>query len=108
MSKLDLNRIAIPKQEPGERAGNFSEVALGYSLKQAQAEASRCIECPKRNCVAGCPVDIDIPEFIRAIKENDIAQAASVIKKTNSLPGICGRVCPQETQCEAACVLEYR
>jgi len=108
MSKLDLNRIAIPKQEPGERAANFSEVALGYSLKQAQAEASRCIECPKRNCVAGCPVDIDIPEFIRAIKENDIAQAASVIKKTNSLPGICGRVCPQETQCEVACVLDRK
>ena len=108
MSKLDLNRIPIPKQEPRERAGNFSEVALGYSLKQAQAEAGRCIECPKRNCVAGCPVDIDIPEFIRAIKENDIAQAASVIKKTNSLPGICGRVCPQETQCEAACVLDKK
>jgi glutamate synthase (NADPH/NADH) small chain len=108
MSRLDLNRVPIPKQEPSERVGNFSEVALGYSLKQAQAEASRCIDCPKRNCVAGCPVDIDIPEFIRAMKENDIPQAVSIIKKTNSLPGICGRVCPQETQCEAACVLDRK
>jgi len=108
MSRLDLNRVPIPKQEPGERASNFSEVALGYSLKQAQAEASRCIDCPKRNCVAGCPVDIDIPEFIRAMKENDIPQAVRIIKKTNSLPGICGRVCPQETQCEAACVLDKK
>ena len=108
MSKLDLNRVPIPKQEPRKRAGNFSEVALGYSLKQAQAEASRCIECPKRNCVVGCPVDVGIPEFIRAIKENDMAQAVRVIKKTNSLPGICGRVCPQETQCEVACVLDRK
>jgi glutamate synthase (NADPH/NADH) small chain len=108
MSRLDLNRVPIPKQEPDERAGNFSEVALGYSLKQAQAEASRCIDCPKRNCVAGCPVDIDIPEFIRAMKENDLPQAVRIIKKTNSLPGICGRVCPQETQCEAACALDKK
>jgi glutamate synthase (NADPH/NADH) small chain len=108
MSRLDLNRVPIPKQEPSERTGNFSEVALGYSLKQAQAEASRCIDCPKRNCVVGCPVDIDIPEFIRAIKEKDIPQAVRVIKKTNSLPGICGRVCPQETQCEVACVLDKK
>jgi len=103
-----LNRVPIAKQAPEVRVKNFSEVALGYSFREAQAEASRCIQCPKRLCVAGCPVDIDIPEFIQAIEEGDLPQALRVLKETNSLPGICGRVCPQETQCEAVCALDKK
>jgi len=95
----------MPRQDPKARGNNFNEVALGYRLKQAQAEASRCIQCPKRPCVEGCPVEIDIPGFIKAIREGDMPEAARILKDKNSLPGICGRVCPQETQCETVCVL---
>jgi len=95
----------MPRQDPKKRGKNFNEVALGYSLKQAQEEASRCIQCKKRNCVTGCPVDVDIPDFIQAIREGDMPEAVRILKSKNALPGICGRVCPQETQCEATCSL---
>ncbi len=103
--KLNLNRVSMPKQEPGVRAKNFNEVALGYTAEQAMEEAGRCIQCKKRNCVAGCPVDIDIPGFIEALRDGNMAEAVSILKAKNALPGICGRVCPQETQCEATCTL---
>jgi glutamate synthase (NADPH/NADH) small chain len=105
MAKLNLNRVAMPRQEPKKRGKNFNEVALGYSLEQAQEEASRCIQCPKRNCVEGCPVGVDIPDFIKAIREGDMPEAVRVLKSKNALPGICGRVCPQESQCESTCTL---
>lgn len=105
MAQLDLNRVEMPKQEPLIRAKNYNEVALGYSDEQALAEASRCIECKKRPCVEGCPVDVDIPEFIKAIQEGDMPEAVKILKSKNSLPAICGRVCPQETQCEDVCTL---
>lgn len=105
MAKLDLNRVPMPKQEPLVRAKNFNEVALGYSDEQALYEANRCIQCPKKPCVGGCPVDVDIPEFINAIREGDMPEAVRILKSKNSLPGICGRVCPQETQCEEVCAL---
>ena len=87
------------------RAKNFKEVALGYTPAMAAEEAGRCIQCPKRPCVAGCPVNIDIPEFIKAVREGKMAEAVTVLKSKNALPGICGRVCPQETQCEEQCTL---
>ena len=105
MPKLDLNRVSMPRQDPKVRARNFNEVALGYSAEQAQAEANRCIQCPKRACVAGCPVEIDIPGFIQAIRDGNMPEAVRILKSKNALPGICGRVCPQETQCEVVCSL---
>ena len=105
MPKLDLNRVPMPKQVPNLRARNFNEVALGYAAEQAQAEANRCIQCPKHSCIDGCPVEIDIPGFIKAIRDDDMPEAVRILKDKNSLPGICGRVCPQETQCEATCSL---
>ncbi len=105
MPKLDLNRVPMPRQDPKLRGKNFNEVALGYSAEQALAEASRCIQCPKHPCVDGCPVGVDIPDFIRAIRDGDMPEAVRILKSKNSLPGICGRVCPQETQCEASCAL---
>jgi glutamate synthase (NADPH/NADH) small chain len=105
MAELNLNRVAMPRQDPKKRAKNFNEVALGYSLEQAREEASRCIQCKKRNCVSGCPVEVDIPDFIQAIREGNMPEAVRILKSKNALPGICGRVCPQETQCEATCTL---
>jgi glutamate synthase (NADPH/NADH) small chain len=108
MAKINLNREPMPRQDPKVRAKNFNEVALGYSAEQAKAEASRCIQCPKRSCVEGCPVDIDIPGFIKAIRDDDMPEAVRILKSKNSLPGICGRVCPQETQCEVSCALDKK
>lgn len=105
MAKLDLNRVEMPKQKPKARAKNFNEVALGYTDKNALAEANRCIQCKKRSCVEGCPVGVDIPEFIVAIRDGNMPEAVRVLKSKNALPGICGRVCPQETQCEEVCSL---
>jgi glutamate synthase (NADPH/NADH) small chain len=105
MAKLDLNRVPMPKQEPRARARNYDEVALGYSAEQALAEAGRCIQCKKRPCTEGCPVGVDIPEFIAALREGDMPGAVTALKDKNALPGVCGRVCPQETQCEEACTL---
>jgi glutamate synthase (NADPH/NADH) small chain len=95
----------MPRQDPKLRGRNFNEVALGYSLEQAKEEASRCIQCPKHNCVDGCPVNVDIPDFIKAIREDNMPEAVRILKSKNALPGICGRVCPQETQCESTCSL---
>ena len=108
MAKLDLNRVSMPRQDPKLRAKNFDEVALGYSAEQAKAEASRCLQCPKHPCIEGCPVDIDIPGFIKAVREDNMPEAVRILKDKNSLPGICGRVCPQETQCEAMCLLDKK
>jgi len=105
MAELNLNRVEMPRQDPKARGKNFNEVALGYSLEQAKEEASRCIQCKKRNCVAGCPVEVDIPDFIQAIRDGDMPEAVRILKSKNALPGICGRVCPQETQCEETCTL---
>jgi len=105
MAKLDLNRVPMTRQDPQARAKNFDEVALGYSPEEAQAEAERCIQCPKHPCCDGCPVEIDILGFIQALHEGDMPSAVRILKDKNSLPGICGRVCPQESQCEDTCAL---
>ena len=96
----------MPRQDPKVRATNFNEVALGYSQEQAIKEAGRCIQCKKRNCTAGCPVEVDIPDFIKALREGNLPEAVKVLKNKNALPGICGRVCPQESQCESTCTLD--
>ena len=93
------------EQPPEERIHNFDEVPLGYTKEQALLEASRCLQCNKKPCVAGCPVAVDIPGFIALVREGKFVEAARKIKETNILPAVCGRVCPQETQCEALCVL---
>ncbi|MEM2104348.1 MAG: NADPH-dependent glutamate synthase [Candidatus Bathyarchaeia archaeon] len=95
----------MPKQDPKVRVKNFNEVALGYTEEQALAEADRCLQCKKAACVTGCPVEIDIPAFIKFIKERNYAEAIKKIKEKNSLPAICGRVCPQEEQCQQQCAL---
>jgi len=105
MATVNLNREPMTKQDPKTRGKNFNEVALGYSAEQAKAEASRCLQCPKHPCTEGCPVEIDIPSFIKAILDDNMPEAVRILKNKNSLPGICGRVCPQETQCEQACSL---
>jgi glutamate synthase (NADPH/NADH) small chain len=98
-------REPMPEQNPKVRMQNFNEVALGYTKENALREASRCLNCKNMPCVEGCPVSVQIPQFIKKIKEGDFMGAIHVIKETNSLPAVCGRVCPQETQCESKCVL---
>ncbi|HEX67989.1 MAG TPA: NADPH-dependent glutamate synthase [bacterium] len=100
-----MKRVPMRKRRVEERRRNFLEVALGYSEEEAVREAERCLECKNPLCVKGCPVEINIPAFIKKIKERDFEGALKIIKETNLLPGICGRVCPQETQCEGTCVL---
>ncbi|MCL4441086.1 MAG: FAD-dependent oxidoreductase, partial [Firmicutes bacterium] len=95
----------MPHQDPQVRAKNFDEVALGYTEELAVAEAERCLNCKKPFCKQGCPVSVDIPEFIALVKERKFDEAAKVIKRTNALPAVCGRVCPQEHQCEKFCVV---
>jgi len=97
--------IEMDKQDVLERIHNFYEVALGYNEEQALAEAERCLQCPKPKCVQGCPVEVPIPDFIKLIKEKDYMGASLKIKEKNSLPAVCGRVCPQENQCQEKCVL---
>ncbi|MDZ7338993.1 MAG: NADPH-dependent glutamate synthase [candidate division KSB1 bacterium] len=106
--KLDLRRREMPKQPPEVRRRNFSEVALGYPVETAVEEAQRCLNCPKPSCIGGCPVEIDIPKFIQCIAARDFVAGIRVIKEKNCLPAVCGRVCPQEEQCEEACVLKKR
>jgi glutamate synthase (NADPH/NADH) small chain len=103
--KLDLDRRPMPKQDQWERIRNFDEVALGYPAETAVAEASRCLQCKKPLCRQGCPVGIDIPGFIQSIVDRGFGAGVRKIKETNALPAICGRVCPQEEQCEKMCVL---
>jgi glutamate synthase (NADPH/NADH) small chain len=100
-----LQSIPVPKQDPKARIHNFNEVSLGYNEEQALKEASRCLNCPKPQCVSGCPVGVEIPSFIKNIKERKYDQAIKKIKEKNSLPAICGRVCPQEEQCQKQCIL---
>ena len=95
-------------QEPKERVTNYKEVELGYNDEEALAEANRCLQCVNPRCVKGCPVNIAIPEFIKAIKENDLKKAYEVISRSSSLPAVCGRVCPQEKQCESMCVKGFK
>lgn len=104
MPNMSNKKNPMPSQEPQVRAHNFKEVALGYSEATALDEAMRCLNCKNMPCVTGCPVNIHIPEFIAKIKEGDFEGAYQVISKTSSLPAVCGRVCPQETQCESKCV----
>ena len=98
-------RVSMPHQNPQERARNFGEVALGLPLESALIEADRCLRCKKPRCVPGCPVSIDIPGFISALARRDIRASYRILKQSNGLPAVCGRVCPQETQCEASCVV---
>jgi glutamate synthase (NADPH) small chain len=98
-------RQKMPEQEPQKRVHNFAEVPIGYSPETAIIEAKRCIQCKKPACISGCPVDVKIPEFIRDIAEGNFIEAARKLKETNSLPAVCGRVCPQEDQCEKQCIL---
>ena len=104
MANMALNKNPMPSQDPEVRNKNFDEVALGYTKEQALDEAERCLNCKAKPCVGGCPVNIDIPGFIEKIKEEDFEGAYQVIAKTSALPAICGRVCPQESQCEKYCV----
>ncbi|MBI5559766.1 MAG: dihydropyrimidine dehydrogenase, partial [Deltaproteobacteria bacterium] len=98
-------RQSMSEQDPKERVGNFYEVPYGYTAEQALEEAKRCIQCKKPLCVKGCPVNIDIPWFIKLMGEGKFIEAARKIKETNALPAVCGRVCPQEDQCEKVCVI---
>ncbi len=104
MADMKIGRTAMPEQDPKTRITNFDEVAFGYTAEMAAAEASRCLNCKNMPCVSGCPVNVRIPEFIAKVAEGDIEGAYKIIKSTSSLPAVCGRVCPQETQCEAKCV----
>jgi len=104
MANMSLNRNPMPTQKPEIRAHNFDEVALGYSEETAIDEAMRCLNCKNMPCVGGCPVKIRIPEFISKIREGDFEEAYQIISRSSSLPAVCGRVCPQETQCESKCV----
>ena len=104
MANMSLKKNEMPVQNPKVRSTNFSEVALGYTEEQALDEAERCLNCPTKPCRGGCPVSIDIPEFIGKIKAHDFEGAYQVISQSSTLPAVCGRVCPQETQCESKCV----
>ena len=99
-----MKKVPVREQDPLVRATNFKEVCLGYNKEEAEAEAQRCLNCKNPKCVQGCPVNIDIPGFITKVKEGDVKGAYDVIGLSSSLPAICGRVCPQETQCEGRCV----
>lgn len=100
-----MNRVPVREQDPKERARNFNEVCLGYNEEEAVKEAKRCLQCKNPRCVTGCPVSIDIPGFIKEVAEENFEEAVKVISKYSALPAVCGRVCPQESQCEGKCVL---
>lgn len=103
-----LKRVPVREQDAKERATNFDEVCLGYNMEEAMCEASRCINCKNAQCVKGCPVAIDIPAFIEQVKLGNIAEAYQIISKSSALPAVCGRVCPQETQCEGKCIRGFK
>jgi glutamate synthase (NADPH/NADH) small chain len=106
--RMRMERADMPMRDPGARATDFDEVNLGYTSAMAVLEASRCLECKRPVCVDGCPVGIQIDDFIRHVADGDVAGAAAIIRQNNLFPAICGRVCPQESQCEAACVLDKK
>ncbi len=104
MANMKPDKVTMPEQDPKVRAGNFDEVTLGYTKEMAMEEASRCLNCKNKPCVAGCPVNVKIPEFIAEVAAGNFEKAYEIITSTNSLPAVCGRVCPQERQCEGKCV----
>ncbi|MEG0565254.1 MAG: NAD(P)-binding protein, partial [Hungatella sp.] len=99
-----LKKVPVREQDPKIRATNFKEVCLGYDQAEAMEEAQRCLNCKNAKCVNGCPVSIDIPGFIKEVKEGNMEAAAKVIAQASALPAVCGRVCPQESQCEGQCI----
>lgn len=104
MPNMSMTKVPMPEQAPDVRNKNFEEVALGYTEEMAKEEATRCLNCKNKPCVSGCPVNVKIPEFISLVAEGDFKAAYHKLKETNSLPAVCGRVCPQENQCEGKCV----
>ncbi|MBM6924501.1 NADPH-dependent glutamate synthase [Pseudoflavonifractor phocaeensis] len=104
MPNMSMTKVPVPEQDPKVRSRNFEEVCLGYTKEQAMEEATRCLNCKNKPCVGGCPVNIHIPEFIAKVAEGDFKAAYEIISDTNALPGVSGRVCPQESQCEKYCV----
>lgn len=104
MANMSLEKIKMPEQAPDVRNKNFKEVSLGYTEEMAIEEAQRCLNCKHKPCVSGCPVNVRIPEFIAEVAKGDFMAAYKVITSTNALPAVCGRVCPQESQCESKCV----
>ena len=99
-----MKKVPVREQAPDVRNKNFDEVCLGYNKEEAMEEATRCLNCKNARCVQGCPVSIDIPAFIHQVKEGNIEEAYKIIGKSSALPAVCGRVCPQETQCEGQCI----
>ena len=104
MPNMSLVKNKMPQQDPDVRNKNFEEVALGYTEEMAIDEAKRCLNCKNKPCVSGCPVQIDIPAFINEVKNGNFDEAYKILRQSTSLPAICGRVCPQESQCEQKCV----
>ena len=102
--RVKIDRTKMPENEPQVRNKNFNEVNIGLSEEEVRHEAARCLDCPTPTCISGCPVNINIPGFIKEIEKGEFLEAAKVLKRTNALPAVCGRVCPQETQCEERCV----
>ena len=99
-----MKKVPVREQDPSVRAHNFDEVCLGYNKDEAMAEASRCLNCKNPQCVTGCPVSINIPGFIAKVKDGDFKAAYDILSESSSLPAVCGRVCPQERQCESKCI----
>ncbi len=102
---IPKSKTPIAEQEPNVRNHNFKEVVLGYTLEEAITEANRCLQCPTHPCISGCPVNIDIPGFILSLRKNDLGKSIKILKSYNNLPAVCGRVCPQESQCEGVCTV---
>ena len=105
LREIEPTKVPMPERDPGARSRTFDEVSLGYSLSEALREAERCLQCSRPTCISGCPVSVDIPRFIRHLLVKDVDGALAVIQETNVLPSVCGRVCPQESQCESQCVI---
>ncbi|MCX6520606.1 MAG: NADPH-dependent glutamate synthase [Actinobacteria bacterium] len=105
LRQIEPTKVPMPERDPGARSRTFDEVSLGYSLSEALREAERCLQCSRPTCISGCPVSVDIPRFIRHLLVKDVDGALAVIQETNVLPSVCGRVCPQESQCESQCVI---
>ncbi|MCL2539563.1 MAG: dihydropyrimidine dehydrogenase, partial [Oscillospiraceae bacterium] len=108
MPNMQNEKVPMPTRDPIVRGRDFNEVETGYELEQAKLEAERCLNCKNKPCVEGCPVEVDIPGFIGRIAEGDVPGAFEILSAENALPAICGRVCPQETQCEIKCVRAVR
>lgn len=103
-----LKRVPVREQDPKVRATNFEEVCYGYNKEEAMAEASRCLNCKNAQCMKGCPVSINIPAFVEQVKNGDFTKAYEIISESSALPAVCGRVCPQESQCEGKCIRGFK